>query len=151
MPAAPRIARVPGRSWSWGAALGVLAQLTAGLRAPRDAAADELAEARALLAYWEGRLRRLPRWALLRRREARATAARWRERVATAEELRYGRGLAGAASQFALERRMPVSLTHRGRQATRVAVLGAVSVAVTLALVFAAAVAVVAETVLGAL
>ena len=133
-----------------GAAASGVAELAAGLRTPHGAA-DELAEARELLAYWEGRLRRLPRWAVMRRREARAMAARWRERVGAPEQLRYGRGLVGAASQLAIERRMPVSLTHRGRQAARVAVLGAVTVAVTLALVLAAAVAVVGEAVLGAL
>ena len=154
MATASRTPRTHAGAWSWGGMLGAaasgMAELAAGLRTP-NGAADELAEARELLAYWEGRLRRLPRWAVMRRREARAMAARWRDRVGAAEQLRYGRGLAGAASQFAIERRMPVSLTHRGRQAARVAVLGAVTVAVTLALVLAAAVAVVGEAVLGAL
>ena len=117
----------------------------------RTAAADELAEARELLAYWEQRARRLPRWALLRRREAHATARRWRQRVRTAEQLRYGHGLIGAASQFAAERRMPTSVAHCGRQALRLAAYTAAFALLTLMLVFAAAVAVVAETVLGAL
>jgi hypothetical protein len=117
----------------------------------RAAAAGELAEARELLAYWEQRARRLPRWALLRRREARATARRWRQRVCTAEQGMYGHGLTGAASQFAAEHRMPTSVAHRGRQALRVAAYTTAFALLTLMLVFAAAVAVVAETVLGAL
>jgi hypothetical protein len=118
---------------------------------PRAAAAAELAEARELLAYWEQRARRLPRWALLRRREARATARRWRERVRTAEQVRYGHGLIGAASQLVVERRMPTTVAHRGRQALRLAAYTAAFALLTLMLVFAAAVAVVAEAVLGAL
>ena len=46
-------------------------------------------------------------------------ACRWRSRVRDAEEQRYGRGLLGAASMYAIERRMPTSLAHRGRQAGR--------------------------------
>jgi hypothetical protein len=138
---------------TWPAAQGLmagLADLADTLRTPRGAA-DELDEARELLAYWEQRARRLPRWALVRRREARAMAWRWRERVRAAEQVRYGRGLMGAASQLAVERRMPTTLAHRGRQAARVALYAAVTAAVTLVLVFAAAIAVVAEAVLGAL
>jgi hypothetical protein len=115
------------------------------------AAASELAEARELLAYWEQRARRLPRWALLRRREARATARRWRQHVRSAEQVRYGHGLLGAASQLAVEHRMPTSVAHRSRQALRLAAYTAALALLTLMLVFAAAVAVVAETVLGAL
>ena len=133
------------------ALLGGLAELADTLRLPRAAAADELDEARELLAYWEQRARRLPRWALVRRREAREMAWRWRERVRAAEQVRYGRGLMGAASQLAVERRMPTTLAHRGRQAARVALYAAVAATVTLLLVFAAVVAVVAEVVLGAL
>ncbi len=136
----------PAAQW-W---LGGLAELAEALRTPR-AGAEELAEARELLAYWDQRARQLPRWALVRRREARAAAWRWRERVREAEQVRYGRGLRGAASQLAVERRMPTTVVHRGRQAARLAVYGAATVALTLLLVFAAAVAVVAEAVLGAL
>jgi hypothetical protein len=132
---------------SW---LGGLAELADALRTPR-AGADELAEARELLAYWEQRARRLPRWALMRRREAHAAARRWRERVRDAEQLRYGRGLRGAASQLALERRMPTALAHRGHQAARLAVYTAATAVITLLLVLAAALAVVAEAILGAL
>ena len=117
------------------------------LLVPRGAA-DELEEARELLAYWEQRARRLPRWALMRRREARAAAWRWRERARDAERARYSRGLLGAASQLAVERRPPATLAHRGRQAARLAAYTAVTAAITLALVAAAAVAVVAEAVL---
>lgn len=127
-----------------------LAELAASVRTPR-AAADELDEARELLAYWEQRARRLPRWALMRRREARAMASRWRERVRAAEQVRYGRGLLGAASQLAVERRMPTTVAHRGRQAVRIVGYAAMAAAITLALVLAAVVAVVAEAVLGAL
>jgi hypothetical protein len=127
-----------------------LAELMDALRTPRGAA-DELAEARELLAYWEGRGRRLPRWALVRRREARDMASRWRDRVRDAEERRYGRGLVGAASQLAVERRMPSTVARRGHQAARLALYTATTVAITLVLVLAAAIAVVAEAVLGAL
>ena len=124
-----------------------MSRLAEALLGPRGAA-DELEEARELLAYWEQRARRLPRWALMRRREARAAAWRWRERVRDAERARYGRGLLGAASQLAVERRPPATLAHRGRHAARLAAYTAVTAAITLALVAAAAVAVVAEAVL---
>jgi hypothetical protein len=130
--------------------LDALGRVVESLRAPRPAA-DELAEARELLAYWEQRARRLPRWAVMRRREAREMAARWRTRVRDAEQVRYGRGLLGAASQLAMERRLPAPLAHRGRQAARLAGYAALTCVVTVVLVFAAAVAVVADAVLGAL
>ena len=127
-----------------------LVRLAGTLRAPRGAA-DELDEARELLAYWDQRARRLPRWALMRRREARAMARRWRERVRTAEQVTYGRGLLGVASQLAVEHRMPTTVVHRTRTALRLAAVTAAAGALALLLVFAAAVAVVAEAVLGAL
>ena len=120
--------------------LGGLSRLAESLLTPRGAA-DELDEARELLAYWEQRARRLPRWAVMRRREARAMAWRWRERVRTAEQTRYGAGLLGAASQLAVERRMPTTVAHRGRQAVRVVGYAALTAAFTLALVAAATVA----------
>ena len=138
----------------WPAAQGFLAgvaELGAALRTPRGIAADELDEARELLAYWEQRGRQLPRWALVRRREARDMAFRWRQRVRTAEQARYGVGLVGAASQLAIERRMPTTLAHRGRQAARVAAYSAATAAVTVLLVLAAAIAVIVEAVLAAL
>ena len=141
-------ARAQRPSWpAWHALLG---ELASSLLTPRTVA-DELEEARELLAYWEQRARRLPRWALMRRREARSMALRWRERVRAAEQDRYGRGLVGAASQFAIERRVPTTVAHRGRQAARVALYTAATAALTLLVVLAAAVAVVAEAVLGAL
>jgi hypothetical protein len=143
----------PAQRPPWPAAQGLLnglAELATALRTPRGVG-DELDEARELLAYWEQRARRLPRWALMRRREARAMALRWRERVRTAEQQRYGRGVLGAASQLAVERRVPTTLAHRGRQAARVAAYTAATAALTLLLVLAAAIAVVAEAVLGAL
>ena len=130
--------------------LTALSRLAESLRAPRGAT-EELEEARELLAYWDQRARRLPRWALLRRREAREMARRWRDRVRAAEQVRYGRGLLGAASQLAVERRVPAIVGHRGRQAARLAACTAITAALTLVLVLAAAVAVVAEAMLGAL
>jgi hypothetical protein len=127
-----------------------LSRLAESLLAPRGAA-DELDEARELLAYWEQRARRLPVWALKRRREAREMAWRWRERVRAAEQDRYGAGLIGAASQLAVERRLPTKVYHRGRQATRVVAYTALTAAVTLLLVAAVVAALVAEAVLGAL
>jgi hypothetical protein len=132
---------------TWPELIGGLAE---ALRNPRGAA-DELAEARELLAYWEQRLRRLPRWALMRRREAREMARRWRARASTAEQARYGRGVLGAASLWAAEHRAPTTLAHRGRQAARLALYGTATAAVTALLVIAAAVAVLAEIVLSAL
>ncbi len=134
-------ARAQRPSWpGWPAIADGLAELAASLRAPRGAAA-ELEEARELLAYWERRARALPRWALKRRREARQMAWRWRERVRAAEQARYGAGVLGAASQLAVERRMPTTVAHRGRQAVRVVGYAAVTAAITLALVAVAAVA----------
>jgi hypothetical protein len=132
------------------ALLDGLAELAGSLRAPHGAA-DELEEARELLAYWEQRARRLPRWALMRRREARAMAWRWRERVRAAEQSRYGRGLLGAASLVAVEHRLPTTLAHRGRQATRLALYTAATATLALLVVFAVAAMVLAQAVLGGL
>jgi len=143
-------ARAQHRPWpvaqEW---LDGVARRAASLRAPNGA--DELSEARELLAYWDQRARQLPRWAVMRRREARAMAQRWRERVRDAERVAYGRGLLGVAAQLAVERRMPATVAHRGRSALRLAAYAAVSAALTMLLVFAAAVVVVAEAALGAL
>jgi hypothetical protein len=133
------------RRWASG-----FADLAATLVTPR-CGSDELAEARELLAYWEQRSRRLPRWAVMRRREARRFAARWRVRLREAEEARYGRGVLGVASQFAIERRMPSTMAHRGRQAARLAAYTALTVSIALLLVLAAAVVMVAEAVHGLL
>ncbi len=151
MSAPARSTQWPSTAQAWLEARGGIAGIAEALRAPRSGAADELAEARELLAYWESRGRQLPRWAVKRRREARDMAYRWRQRVRDAEERRYGRGLLGAASMYAIERRTPVSLAHRGRQAGQVVVYTAVSAVLMVLLVFAAVAAVVAEAVLGAL
>ena len=135
---------------AWLEARGGLAGIAEALRTPRSAAVDELAEARELLAYWERRARRLPRWALMRRREARDMARRWRERVREAEEHRYGRGLLGAASMYAIERRTPTTLAHRGRQAGKVVLYTATTAALTLAVVLVAAVVAIADALAGA-
>jgi hypothetical protein len=117
----------------------------------RARSVDELDEARELLAYWERRARRLPRWAVMRRREARTMARVWRERVMDAERVRYGRGVLGIASLYATERRVPVTVARRGRQLVRIAAVSAVSLVLAVLLVAAAAVALVAEAVLSAL
>jgi hypothetical protein len=83
----------------------------------------------------------------MRRREAREMAARWRERTRAAEEHRYGRGLLGAASLYALERRAPTTLVHRGRRAARVAAYAAAGIAVTFMVLFLAAAVAIAEAV----
>ena len=105
---------------AWFDERGGFAAVADAFFSPRGRSAEELEEARELLAYWERRARRLPRWAVMRRREARDMARRWRERVRDAEHRRYGPGLLGAASLYAIERRAPASLVHRGRQAGRI-------------------------------
>ncbi len=55
-------------------------------------AAPPLHEAREALAFWEGRLQRLPRRRLAARREAREMAERWRMRVREAELAAWGDG-----------------------------------------------------------
>jgi hypothetical protein len=134
----------------WPVAHGMVAWFMAAARR-RAGGVDELHEARDLLVYWERRARHLPRWALLRRREARAAARVWRARVADAERLRYGGGLLGAVTQYSAERRMPARLAHRGHQVLRLAAATAVTVALTLLLVFAAAIAVAVDTALSVL
>jgi hypothetical protein len=86
--------------------------------------APELTEARESLEYWERRVHRLPRWALGRRREARAMVARWRERVREAERSTYGDGVLGTVMMLAFERRLPLRVRRHGRRLARTA-LGA--------------------------
>jgi len=136
---------------AWVEERGGVGAIAEALLAPRRAGAEELEEARELLAYWERRARRLPRWALMRRREAREMAARWRARVRTAEERRYGHGLLGAASMFALERRAPTTLAHRGRRAARVVAYAAAGVALTFTALFLAAAVAIAHAVFSVL
>jgi hypothetical protein len=129
---------------AWFSSQGGLAGLVEVLLPPRPGR-DEMDEAYELLAYWEGRARRLPRWAVRRRREAREMAGRWRARVRAAEQARYGRGVLGAATQMAVERRMPATLAHRGRQAVRVGAYTAAVAAISVLVVLVAAAAMVAE------
>jgi hypothetical protein len=82
-------------------------------------AEPSLEDARESLAYWETRARTLPRHAIRRRREAREMAARWRDRVAEAERLVYGRGLLGALLLLAAERRLPEKTRQTGRLVVR--------------------------------
>jgi hypothetical protein len=93
--------------------------------------AQDLADARESLAYWEERAHHLPRRAIRRRREARDMTIRWRARVAEAERAVYGRGLLGALFMLAAERRLPLATRRAGRQAIRRAagIAAAVSVA----------------------
>ena len=85
---------------------------------------DSLHEARESLAYWEDRARRLPRHAVLRRREARTMATRWSARVAEAERDRYGRGVAGTLLLLMTEGRVPEPARRTGRLVARRAVQG---------------------------
>ncbi len=101
--------------------------------APRRLGAEpadlELDDARASLAYWQARSRRLPRYAVRKRREAREMAARWEARVAEAERAAYGRGLAGALALVIAEGRLPQGVRGTGRRLMRrtaqLAVVGA--------------------------
>jgi hypothetical protein len=101
----------------------------------------DLHDARESLEYWESRAQRLPRWALRRRREARAMAARWNVRVRDAERSAYGDGVLGTVLMLAFERRLPLRVKRSGRQAARLAivtsaaVLAAAGALVTLAIV----------------
>jgi hypothetical protein len=92
-----------------------------------------LPEARESLTYWEGRLERLPRRAVRKRREAREMTLRWRERVSEAERLEYGAGVLGALLLFLSERRLPLGAHQTGRKLVRVG--AAVAATVVLALV----------------
>jgi hypothetical protein len=73
-------------------------------------------EAREALDYWRARARRLPRHRLAGRREARAMAVRWEERLRRAESDRWGGGLPGwAAGHVAVLRTDgPARLVRRG-------------------------------------
>jgi hypothetical protein len=84
--------------------------------------ATDLHDARDSLEYWEERARRLPRYAVRKRREARAMASRWRARVLDAERRTYGDGFLGAAMMLVIERRLPTRVRSSGRRAARVAV-----------------------------
>jgi hypothetical protein len=100
---------------------------------------SSLAEARESLGYWETRLETLPRRAVRKRREARAMAARWRERVCEAERVTYGAGLLGAALMFVAERRLPAEARYASRRAARVASRAALAAFAALAAVLVVA------------
>ena len=103
----------------------------------------DLHDARDSLEYWEGRLQRLPRWSLRRRREARAMAARWHRRVRDAERSVYGEGVLGTVLMLAFERRLPLHMRRSGRRAARLAIgASAAVIAASTALVVLACVAV---------
>jgi hypothetical protein len=92
-----------------------------------------LPEARESLTYWETRLQYLPRRALLKRREAREMARRWRDRVEEAERAQYGSGLLGAVFMFYVERRLPASTRRGARRLVRVGKGAAIGFAVSVA------------------
>jgi hypothetical protein len=98
-----------------------------------------LVEARESLSYWETRAATLPRTAVRRRREARAMAARWRDRVSQAELAEYGPGLIGTIFMLLAERRVPMRTRHTGERIVRAGryalVAGAVFAAALMALV----------------
>jgi uncharacterized membrane protein len=102
-----------------------------------------LSEDRESLAYWERRARTLPRHAVLRRREARALAARCSERVAAAERAEYGRGVLGALLVVACEGRVPETARRTGRGVARRAGQAVALATVTCVAVLVCAVAVV--------
>ena len=105
---------------------------------PAFAADLSLEDARESLAYWEARARRLPRWAIRRRREARAMAARWHARVGEAERARYGRGLLGAVLLLAAEGRLPEPARQVGRRVLRRTAQAALLVAAALTVIVVA-------------
>lgn len=109
-----------------------------------------LHDARRSLAYWEGRLERLPRRAVRRRREAREMARRWHARVVEAEQRAYGRGLLGLLVLLVAERRLPERVRARGRQVSRVAVRGLAAAAVAVTALVVAGLAVAVDIVLHA-
>ncbi len=84
--------------------------------------ASDLHDARESLAYWEARARRLPRYAVRKRREARAMVTRWQVRVHDAERRTYGEGVLGAALMLVAERRLPARVRTSGRRVARIAV-----------------------------
>jgi hypothetical protein len=91
-----------------------------------------LPEARESLTYWEGRLERLPRRAVRKRREAREMTVRWRERVSEAERLEYGAGVLGALLLFLSERRLPLAAHQTSRRLVRIGVGAAATVVLAL-------------------
>ena len=81
--------------------------------------APDLADARESLDYWEDRSRRLPRYAVRKRREAQDMAARCRARVAEAERAAYGAGIVGTILMLLGEHRLPADTRHGARRVAR--------------------------------
>jgi anti-sigma-K factor RskA len=104
-----------------------------------------LPEARESLSYWETRLQTLPRRAVRQRREARAMAERWRERVCDAERVQYGAGVLGALLLLFAERRLPTETRYASRRVARVVSRAALAAFVALAAVLVVAGVVVIE------
>ena len=98
--------------------------------------ATDLHDARESLAYWEARAQRLPRYALRKRREARAMASRWQAHVLDAERQTYGEGFLGAALMLVAERRLPTRMRSSGRKAARIALGTGIAVVAASATVF---------------
>jgi hypothetical protein len=98
-----------------------------------------LGDARESLTYWETRLETLPRRAVRKRREARAMAARWHERVCEAERVRYGAGVLGALLMVVAERRLPAEARYASRRVARVASRAALAAFALLAAVLVVA------------
>ena len=98
-----------------------------------------LPEARESLSYWETRLETLPRRAVRKRREARAMATRWRERVCEAERVQYGAGVLGALLLLLSERRLPTETRYASRRVARVASRAALAAFALLAVVLVVA------------
>src|SRR3954469_21210034 len=98
--------------------------------------ATDLHDARDSLEYWEERARRLPRYALRKRREARAMTSRWHARVLDAERSTYGDGFLGLALMLVAERRLPMRMKSSGRRAARIAVATGLTVVAASAALF---------------
>src|SRR3954451_11379888 len=95
-------------------------------------AMSALPEARESLTYWESRLHRLRRRAVRQRRGAREMAARWHDRVVQAELAEDGPGLIGTILMLLAERRLPSRVQHSSRQAVRIGVGVALTVAASM-------------------
>jgi hypothetical protein len=110
-----------------------------------------VAEAREALAFWRGRLMRLPWYRRSARAEARVMAARWQRRVIEAELERWRLGAVSRLVLPVVERWAPrgVRATHLARIAVRrtrlgrlLAVIAVAAVVTAVAVVALAAVAV---------
>ena len=143
-------ARAQRPPWPGRPARGGLAELAATLRAPRGVA-DELEEARELLAYWEQRARAAPALGA----DAPARGARDGAALAAARADRRAGALRARTAGRRVAARRRAAHAHHARAPRPPGgtgrAYGTAAAALTLLLVFAAAVAVVAEAALGAL